>query len=266
MRLTRDTCEDPNNCARCVVQSAYHSEILARGLAPEDLRTALQQRLRWAQGTLQVMFRNNPWFLPGLMLGQRIMYGTTMWSYSSGFASLVYLLAPILYLLFGILPVRGYSGEFFWHLLPYLVSNQLVFIVVGWGLQTWRGQQYSLALFPLWIRAFTSVLGNIFLGRKLRFVVTSKTRQQADLGIIKVQLIVMGLLVFSIIWGLARLAFGLVEDGLPIAVNVFWAIYDLIALSALLDGVFYQPREHSPFFAELSTIGAAHGRAGAGSR
>src|SRR4029453_14080829 len=41
-------------------RSVYHHEILARGLAPEDLRTMLQQRLRWSQGTLQVMLRENP--------------------------------------------------------------------------------------------------------------------------------------------------------------------------------------------------------------
>lgn len=31
-------------------RSAYHDELLARGLAPEDLPTMLTQRLRWAQG------------------------------------------------------------------------------------------------------------------------------------------------------------------------------------------------------------------------
>lgn len=42
-------------------KSVYHHEILANGLAPEDLKTMLTQRLRWAQGTMQVMLRENPW-------------------------------------------------------------------------------------------------------------------------------------------------------------------------------------------------------------
>ena len=41
-------------------RSVFHHEILAEGLAPEDLGTMLHQRLRWAQGTLQVMLRENP--------------------------------------------------------------------------------------------------------------------------------------------------------------------------------------------------------------
>ncbi|HZG65923.1 MAG TPA: glycosyltransferase, partial [Herpetosiphonaceae bacterium] len=136
-------------------RTAYHHEILARGLAPEDLRTALQQRLRWAQGTIQIMLRENPLFLRGLSLGQKLMYFATMWGYLSGFAVVIYLAAPVLYLLFGVLPVRSLSVDFFTHLVPYLLVNQLLFVVIGWGLPTWRGQQYSLALFPLWIKAVT---------------------------------------------------------------------------------------------------------------
>src|SRR4029450_694555 len=96
-------------------RSVYHHEILARGLAPEDLRSALQQRLRWAQGTVQVFLRENPLLVRGLTVGQRLMYLGTMGSYFSGFFSLVFLVAPMLYLFFGLLPVRAFSSEFFLH-------------------------------------------------------------------------------------------------------------------------------------------------------
>ncbi|HZQ37598.1 MAG TPA: glycosyltransferase family 2 protein, partial [Dehalococcoidia bacterium] len=100
--------------------SIYHHEELAQGLAPEDLGTALQQRLRWAQGTLQVLLRENPLTLAGLSLGQRLMYLSTMWSYLSGFFTVVYLIAPMLYLTMHISPIRAFSGEFYWHLFPFL--------------------------------------------------------------------------------------------------------------------------------------------------
>ena len=86
-------------------KSAYHHEILAHGLAPEDLGTMLQQRLRWAQGTLQVMLKENPLVQKGLSVGQRLMYFATMWSYLSGFFALVYIAAPIFFLCFGVRPV-----------------------------------------------------------------------------------------------------------------------------------------------------------------
>lgn len=94
-------------------RSAYHDEILAKGLAPEDLETMLVQRLRWAQGTMQVFFRENPLVQKGLSFGQRLMYFSTMWSYLSGFAAVVYIAAPVLCLSFGVVPVQAYSTDFF---------------------------------------------------------------------------------------------------------------------------------------------------------
>ena len=49
----------------------------------------LTQRLRWAQGTMQVMLRENPLLQKGLTAGQRLMYFATMWSYLSGFAAVI---------------------------------------------------------------------------------------------------------------------------------------------------------------------------------
>ena len=51
------------------------------------------------------MLRENPLVQKGLTLAQRLMYFATMWSYLSGFAALVYIAAPVIYLTFGVLPV-----------------------------------------------------------------------------------------------------------------------------------------------------------------
>ncbi len=225
-------------------RSVYHDEILAHGLAPEDLRSALQQRLRWAQGTIQVMLRENPLFLPGLSFGQRLAYFDTMWSYLSGVPSVIYLISPCLYLIFGLLPVNALSAEFFWRLTPYLIVNQILFAVISWGRPTWRGQQYSLALFPLWINAVVTAAGNVWFGRKLGFIVTPKTRQAGRyFGLVRWQLLMMALLAFAVVFGLTQLALGWRNDGLPALVNVFWAVYDLVMLSVVIDAATYQPAE-----------------------
>jgi cellulose synthase (UDP-forming) len=253
-------------------KSVYHNEVLAKGLAPEDLRTSFQQRLRWAQGTIQVALRENPLAVGGLSLGQRLMYLATMWSYFSGFFSAVYLIAPILYLVFGVLPVQALSATFFLHLVPYLLVNQLLFIVVGWKLPTWRGQQYSLALFPLWIKAVTSAAGNVFFGRKLGFVVTPKTRQGggAQYSLVRTQLIIGALLIASVLIGFAKLLLGITHDTFAVLVNDLWVGYDLLALSVVLRAVRYQPPADVPEPAVASEPDAssanAHGRLGAGSR
>jgi cellulose synthase (UDP-forming) len=260
-------------------RSAYHHEMLAWGLAPEDLRSALQQRLRWAQGTIQVMLRENPLVVRGLTLAQRLMYFSTMWSYLSGFTVACYLIAPVLYLFFGWLPIKAYSLDFFARLIPYLVLNQLLFVVVGWGLSTWRGQQYSLALFPLWIKAVTTACGNVWFGQPLGFVVTPKTRQAGGallgrLRLVSVQFASILLLTLAALWGLARLALGVAPDGVAVVVNVAWISYDLAMLSVVLDAAIYEPPsesddaeadEHSDKTPE-ATAALAHGRAMAGAR
>ena len=114
-------------------ESVYHHEILAYGLAPEDIKTMLTQRLRWAQGTIQVLLRENPLVQKGLKIGQRLMYFATMWTYLSGYAAVIYFAAPIIYLLLGILPVTSLSWDFFIRFIPFMVANQLLFAVAGPG-------------------------------------------------------------------------------------------------------------------------------------
>jgi cellulose synthase (UDP-forming) len=235
--------EDMATCMRLHTQgweSVYHHEILAKGLAPEDLRTMLTQRLRWAQGTMQVFLRENPLLQRGLTVGQRLMYFATMWSYLSGFAAVVYITAPIIYLCFGVLPVDAFSIDFFARLIPFLIVNQLLFFVAARGRKTWRGQQYSLALFPVWIKACTTAAANVLYGRDLGFAVTPKTRQDGGpaWSLIRPQLVAIGALVLAATVGLIRMFTGL---GAPAGtlVNIGWVIFDLLILSVIIRAALY---------------------------
>ncbi|SEJ39442.1 cellulose synthase (UDP-forming) [Arthrobacter sp. yr096] len=222
-------------------KSVYHHEILALGLAPEDLKTMLTQRLRWAQGTMQVLLRENPLIQRRLTWGQRLMYFSTMWSYLSGFAAVVYFAAPIIYLTLGILPVSSLSWDFFSRFIPFMVVNQLLFLVAGHGIPTWRGQQYSLALFPTWIKACTTAARNVWFGRPLGFAVTPKARQSGgpSWSLIRPQIIVAVLLAIALVVGIARLLAGLSEP-LGTLVNVAWVAFDLVVLSVLVKAVLYK--------------------------
>jgi cellulose synthase (UDP-forming) len=223
-------------------RTAYHHENLAHGLAPEDAGTMLTQRLRWAQGTIQVMFRENPLLQRGLTLAQRLMYWATMWSYLSGFAAVVYIAAPVIYLVFGVMPVQAYSWEFFGRLVPVLVLNQLVFFVVSRGTPTWRGQQYSLALFPVWIKACWTAVLNVYAARPLGFAVTPKTRQEHGATpwyLVRYQLIAMAALVLASVIGVIHLALGNISV-LGVGVNLFWVAFDLVILSVVIPAVRYR--------------------------
>ena len=219
-------------------RSVFHPEILAYGLAPEDLGSALKQRLRWAQGTIQVFLRENPLIKGGLSFPQRLQYFTTMYSYFSGFFNLVYILSPIVYLFTTIPPVSAWSLEFAWRLVPFLLLNKLMFRYVAWGLSVWRGEQYSLALFPLWIRAVVSVLS----GAKLKFVVTSKQRQTGNyLHLIRPQLLIVWLTALAIGYGLFSFVVGWNLQVEGVLVNIFWGCYNTVMLSAIVRAAVYRP-------------------------
>ena len=221
-------------------KSAFHSEVLAYGLAPEDLRTALNQRLRWAQGTIQVLMRENPFLKPGLTLPQRIEYFTTMLSYFDGFASLVFVLAPILCLATGIAPIRSPWLDFLARLAPYLALNRIMFLVVTRGIDAWRSEQYSLALFPLWIRAVVSTL----FGRRPRFVVTPKQRQSGNyLRLVWPQITVIALTLAAIGYG----AWALLSRGqgtwASLLTNAFWGLYNVVMLVPIVRAAVFRPPE-----------------------
>ncbi|WP_375477792.1 glycosyltransferase [uncultured Jatrophihabitans sp.] len=223
-------------------KTAYHDEILAVGLAPEDLGTMLTQRLRWAQGTVQVMLRENPLRQAGLSLAQKLMYTATMWSYLSGFAALVYIAAPVIYLVFGVLPVHALSIAFFARLIPFMVANQLLFYLIGRGRRTWRGQQYSLALFPLWIKAVTSACANVLYGRSLAFAVTPKVRVRVEKRpwhLVRPQLIAMAVLVIAAGIGVFRLGEGH-ATALGTGINLIWVAFDLLLFSVIPRAVRYR--------------------------
>ena len=219
-------------------KSTYHHENLAHGLAPADLGTMLQQRLRWAQGTLQVMLKENPLVQKGLSVGQRLMYFAAMWSCLSGFFALAYIAAPIFFLCFDVRPVISYGPDFLIRLVPYLVVNQLLFLAIGYGKRTWRGTQFSLALFPLWIRATWTAVANVVFHRPLGFVVLPKTKQEQagpPWRLIWPQLTAMVLLVAAGGVGTARYLMGTVSfDLLSLVVNLVWAAFDLVILSVVI--------------------------------
>jgi cellulose synthase (UDP-forming) len=180
------------------------------------------------------------------------MYFATMWSYLSGYAAVVYFAAPVVFLVLGILPVDSIAADFFVRFIPFMIVNQLLFLVAAKGTPTWRGQQYSLALFPVWIEACSTAINNVLLRIPLGFAVTPKTRQESTgvpWRLIRVQLVVMVLLVVAIVVGVTHL----LVDGAEVigtAVNIVWAVFDLVVLSVLFRAITYQGFEPTPAPAE----------------
>jgi cellulose synthase (UDP-forming) len=237
--------------------SVYHHEVLVRGIAPEDVRTMLSQRARWATGTMQVFFSDNPLLLRGLTIGQRLMYLATMTSYLNGFAALVYIAAPIVFLLTGIFPINCDSIAFFVYFMPFFVCSQVLFVVAGNRAKgLWRGQQMSFALFPVWIKATLSGSVAAFFNKTLTFSVTQKTKQASGVGMRHVipQLVAIAALVLAGGYGAVQSLEGQ-RPGFASVITLVWVIIDLALLGSMVRAARYQgsgDSVESPFPAYLT--------------
>jgi cellulose synthase (UDP-forming) len=226
-------------------KSVYHHEELSEGLAPDDLSSTLKQKLRWAQGTIQVLLRENPLTKSGLSFWQQLQYFQTMYSYFSGFATVVFIACPIIYFFTGIIPVRAYGADFALHFIPTFILNRLTFMAASWGVparELWRSEQYAIALFPLFIQAVWSV----FTGRPIKFQVTPKQRQSGIyLRLVLPQLTIVALTILGMLWCIYRLAMGQLENPWLYLLNGLWAVYNLSLFWVIIRAAVWQPKSTS---------------------
>ena len=114
--------------------SVFVPGVLATGLGPEDLPSYFKQQRRWARGTFGVLGRHwKDLVLPrrrgrGLSGPQRIHYALACTHYLSGLRDVVYVVAPLVFLLTGAAAVHGATlAAFVWHFIPYFVLGQAAF-------------------------------------------------------------------------------------------------------------------------------------------
>ncbi|HUZ78432.1 MAG TPA: glycosyltransferase [Chloroflexota bacterium] len=213
-------------------RSVFVSGVLARGLGPMDLRAYFRQQQRWATGTLGVLRSHwRPIILGqrkrGLSLPQRVQYGLACTHYLCGLRDLIYIVAPLAFLITGLPAVRGATlAAFLEHFLPYWLASQLAFWYVARGKSTWRGIVIGFASFPVLLVA----LATVALGRRGTFTVTPKLR-----GLNRS----ISALVPHMIAAAACLAgLGLAASrGLhraPVTVSALWVAYTLVMLGGVM--------------------------------
>ncbi|OHC93087.1 MAG: cellulose synthase [Sphingomonadales bacterium RIFCSPLOWO2_12_FULL_63_15] len=222
-------------------KSVLHPQVESKMLSPQDLLTWTIQRFKYAGGSLDIFFHDNPVIAPGMSLGQRLMYLTTFWSYLGAVWNCIFLLAPLVYLFLGVAPVSAYTGDFFRHALPFLIANELAFLAGTWGMSGYKGKVSYLASFPISLRALWAVLRN----QQIKFPVTPKERQDGNfLHLVWPQIAIMTLTVLGLAWATLawRLEIGSYTPGGLIA-NGLWGLNNILAMSIMVRAALWQP-EH----------------------
>jgi cellulose synthase (UDP-forming) len=105
--------------------TAYINVAQAAGLATETLAGHVGQRVRWARGMIQILRIENPLLARGMKLTQRLCYFNAMMHFMYAVPRLIFLLAPLAYMLFGRIIIPGYWVAILAYALPHLAISSM---------------------------------------------------------------------------------------------------------------------------------------------
>ncbi|MEW6324544.1 MAG: PilZ domain-containing protein [Nitrospirota bacterium] len=236
--LTTSTTEDIHTSIRLHAQgfrSVYVNDRLAAGLSPESFGDYLKQRDRWAQGHAQILFtRENPLWLPGLSLAQRINYLASISYFFLGLPRILYLAAPLFFLLFGTPPLSANIWMLAVHFLPYYAASLIVFHAVSGGQRNpfWSDVYEAAVCFAVTAATARAII----FPRLTKFYVTPKGVKRLRIAMgrgILPQLTLSAALAGGILWGSAEF---LSRPHNPHAsiISLVWATYNLLLLTAAI--------------------------------
>lgn len=223
-------------------RSVYVNEPLISGLQPGTFSSFLTQRIRWAQGMVQILLMHNPLRGQGLKLWQRLCYLSTMMFWLFPFPRVIFLVAPVLYILLDLHIYDANLPEVIGYSLPYLValsaSSSYLFGRFRWFLVS-DIYETMQSLFSL--RAVVATLRN---PGSPRFRVTPKQEQHDDDFISPMSAPfygLTGLLLITAVFGAWRLSVDSGEREL-LVVAMLWLGVNLVTLLASL-GALYERRQ-----------------------
>lgn len=229
-------------------ETVYYDKIMVAGLAPEKFSSYVGQQVRWARGMAQILRLENPLFNRKLKLSlsQRLCYFSATSHFFFGFPRLMYLLAPILFLLAGVNSVRGLGLETLFYAMPHILlsmqTNHIPYKNVRFSF--WN-EIYEFAMsFQAGIVTLLALV-NPKLGS---FNVTDKgltvTKRSFDIDSVR-YLMIMGVLTGA---SLLAVPFWLVlspQDAQAVLINAFWCIFNLCLVIAACLVAFEQPQLRS---------------------
>jgi cellulose synthase (UDP-forming) len=152
--------------------TAYINIPQAAGLATESLSSHVGQRIRWARGMVQILRTDNPLTVKGLKWPQRICYLNAMVHFLYAVPRLVFLTAPLVYMLLGLINIPGYWLAIFAYSMPHLfLANVVNFRVQGKYRYSFWNEVYETVLAPYILIPTLMAMINPKLGK---FNVTAK--------------------------------------------------------------------------------------------
>jgi len=214
--------------------SAYLRIPQAAGLATDSLGAHVNQRIRWARGMAQICRVDNPLFGPGLSIGQRLCYLNAMLHFFYGLPRLIFLTAPLAYLLMGAHVFQATALMIAAYAVPHIFHASLTNSrIQGRFRHSFWNEVYESVLAWYILRPALVAFVNPRAGK---FNVTDKggvtEEGYFDWNMARpyIVLLILNLAGFAV--GLGRLAFQESPDVATVLINLAWTVYNLIMTSA----------------------------------
>ena len=215
-------------------RSAYLRAPISAGLATETLSAHIGQRIRWARGMAQILRTDNPLTGPGLKWHQRLCYFNAMLHFLSGIPRLIFLTAPLIFLLMHTYIIYAPASLLLMYVIPHMFHASVVNSVLqGKYRYSFWGEVYESVL--AWYVARPTTVA-LFAPHKGTFNVTAKGGKVEsfyyDWVISKPYVLLVCLNVAGLIWGVARIFTGPQDEVGAVVINMVWTAYNLLILGA----------------------------------
>lgn len=212
---------------------AYLAIPQAAGLATESLSRHVVQRIRWARGMAQIFRVDNPLFGRGLTIWQRLCYTNAMMHFFYGLPRLVFLTAPLAYLLLGAEVFSATAIMVVVYALPHIaIASMTNSKIQGRFRHSFWSEVYETALAWYIFLPVTLAMINPKFGA---FNATSKggivENEYVDWRMARPYIALLTLNLIGFLAGLIKLAS---NDGAigTLVINLTWVTYNIIVISA----------------------------------
>ncbi|GAA3549904.1 UDP-forming cellulose synthase catalytic subunit [Zobellella aerophila] len=216
--------------------SAYIRIPQAAGLATESLSAHIGQRIRWARGMVQIFRLDNPLLGKGLKLTQRLCYANAMLHFLSGIPRLIFLTAPLAFLLLHAYIIYAPALAIALYMLPHMIHANLA-----------NSRIQGKYRYSFWSEVYESVLAwyiarpttvALFNPHKGTFNVTGKgglvEQAHVDWEISRPYLVLVLLNLCGLIAGGWRLAYGDADEIPTVILSLGWVLFNMLILGGAI--------------------------------
>lgn len=204
-------------------------EVLASGLSPTDLKSLVNQRIRWARGVIQTNRKMHVFLSRDLKFTQKVNYWASEWYWYAPLKRLIYFMSPILYATFGYMVIKCTLLQILIFWLPMYITSNISLRMLSRNVRTTKWTSiYETVLFPFLLGPV--LLETIGISMK-QFKVTKKGVAENEAGKNLIYLIPFALLVALSVIGVFNCVHMIFESNNigPVFV-LFWLLVNLFTL------------------------------------